>query len=220
MKKIHFPLLLLTLSFCQEKAAPPEPVLPVPDARQIAWQELQFYGFVHFNMNTFSDREWGFGDEKPEQFNPTALDARQWARIAKEAGMKGLIITAKHHDGFVLWPSKYTEHSVKNSPWRDGKGDLIQEFVDACREYGLKVGIYYSPWDRNHPDYGKPEYITYMRNQLTELLTNYGEIYEVWFDGANGGTGWYGGANEERKVDKFSYYDWPTTHELVCKLQP
>ncbi len=220
MKKILFPLLLLTLSFCQEKAAPPEPVLPVPDARQIAWQELQFYGFVHFNMNTFSDREWGFGDEKPEQFNPTQLDARQWARIAKEAGMKGLIITAKHHDGFVLWPSKYTEHSVKNSPWRDGKGDLIQEFVDACREYGLKVGIYYSPWDRNHPDYGKPEYITYMRNQLTELLTNYGEIYEVWFDGANGGTGWYGGANEERKVDKFSYYDWPTTHELVRKLQP
>ena len=193
MKKILFPLLLLSLSFCQEKAAPPEPVLPVPDPRQIAWQELQFYGFVHFNMNTFSDREWGFGDEKPEQFNPTALDARQWARIAKEAGMKGLIITAKHHDGFVLWPSKYTEHSVKNSPWRDGKGDLIQEFVDACREYGLKVGIYYSPWDRNHPDYGKPEYITYMRNQLTELLTNYGEIYEVWFDGANGGDGYYGG---------------------------
>lgn len=219
MKKFIWPFLALGLSFCAEKAAPPEPILPIPNERQIAWQELQYYGFVHFNMNTFSDREWGFGDEKPEQFNPTALDARQWARIAKEAGMKGLIITAKHHDGFVLWPSKYTEHSVKNSPWRDGKGDLIQEFVDACREYGLKVGIYYSPWDRNHPDYGKPEYITYMRNQLTELLTNYGEIYEVWFDGANGGTGWYGGANEERKVDKFSYYDWPTTIELVRTLQ-
>lgn len=220
MKKLIWPFFVLGLSFCQEKAAPPAPVFPIPDARQIAWQELQYYGFVHFNMNTFSDREWGFGDEKPEQFNPSALDARQWARIAKEAGMKGLIITAKHHDGFVLWPSKYTEHSVKNSPWRGGKGDLIREFVDACREYGLKVGIYYSPWDRNHPDYGKPEYITYMRNQLTELLSNYGEIYEVWFDGANGGTGWYDGANEERKVDKFSYYDWPTTHELVRKLQP
>ena len=220
MKKFVWPFFALILSFCQEKAAPPASILPSPDVRQIAWQGLGFYGFIHFNMNTFSDREWGFGDEKPEQFNPTQLDARQWARIAKEAGMKGLIITAKHHDGFVLWPSKYTEHSVKNSPWKDGKGDLIREFVDACREYGLKVGIYYSPWDRNHPDYGKPEYISYMRNQLTELLTNYGEIFEVWFDGANGGTGWYGGANEERKVDKFSYYDWPTTHQLVRKLQP
>lgn len=220
MKKYVWPFLALGLSYCQEKAAPPAPVLPVPDERQIAWQDLQFYGFVHFNMNTFSDREWGFGDEKPEQFNPTELDAKQWARVAKEAGMKGLIITAKHHDGFVLWPSEYTEHSVKNSPWRDGKGDLIKEFADACRAEGLKVGIYYSPWDRNHPDYGRPEYITYMRNQLTELLTNYGEIYEVWFDGANGGTGWYGGANEDRKVDKFSYYDWPTTIDLVRKLQP
>jgi alpha-L-fucosidase len=220
MKKFLWLLLALGLSFCSEKATPPEPILPVPDEKQIAWQELEYYGFVHFNMNTFSDREWGFGDEKPEQFNPTALDAKQWARVAKEAGMKGLIITAKHHDGFVLWPSAYTEHSVKNSPWRDGKGDLIQEFVDACRAEGLKVGMYYSPWDRNHPDYGKPEYVTYMRNQLTELLTNYGEIFEIWFDGANGGTGWYGGANEDRKVDKFSYYDWPTTIDLVRKLQP
>ncbi|OOG73340.1 alpha-L-fucosidase [Algoriphagus sp. A40] len=220
MKKYIWPFLALGLSYCQEKAAPPAPILPVPNERQIAWQELQYYGFVHFNMNTFSDREWGFGDEKPEQFNPTELDAKQWARVAKEAGMKGLIITAKHHDGFVLWPSAYTEHSVKNSPWRDGKGDLIKEFADACRAEGLKVGIYYSPWDRNHPDYGKPEYVTYMRNQLTELLTNYGEIYEIWFDGANGGTGWYGGANEERKVDKFTYYDWPTTIDLVRKLQP
>lgn len=220
MKKFFLPLLAFALSYCQEKATVPSPVLPIPDERQLAWQELEYYGFVHFNMNTFSDREWGFGDEKPAQFNPTALDAKQWARIAKEAGMKGLIITAKHHDGFVLWPSAYTEHSVKNSPWRDGKGDLIKEFADACRAEGLKVGIYYSPWDRNHPDYGKPEYVTYMRNQLTELLTNYGELFEIWFDGANGGTGWYGGANEERKVDKFSYYDWPTTIELVRKLQP
>jgi alpha-L-fucosidase len=220
MKKSIWPILLLLLSFCQEKAPPPTPILPIPDARQITWQQMEYYGFVHFNMNTFSDREWGFGDEKPEQFNPTELDVRQWARIASEAGMKGLIITTKHHDGFVLWPSAYTEHSVKNSPWKDGKGDLILELADACAEYGLKFGIYYSPWDRNHPDYGKPEYIRYMRNQLTELLTNYGEIFEVWFDGANGGDGWYGGANETRTVDKFSYYDWPTTHELVRKLQP
>lgn len=213
-------LLFFVLLACKPDVSPPEPVFPIPSERQIAWQELEYYGFIHFNMNTFSDREWGFGDEKPEQFNPTELDARQWARVASEAGMKGLIITAKHHDGFVLWPSAYTEHSVKNSPWRYGKGDLIQEFVDACREFDLKVGIYYSPWDRNHPDYGKPEYITYMRNQLTELLTNYGDVFEVWFDGANGGDGWYGGANETRKVDKFSYYDWPTTHALVRELQP
>jgi len=220
MKKYIWPALFLGLTFCQEKGTPPAPVEPTPSPRQIAWQELEYYGFIHFNMNTFSDREWGFGDEKPEQFNPTALDTRQWARVASEAGMKGLIITAKHHDGFVLWPSAYTEHSVKNSPWREGKGDLIREFADACREYGLKVGIYYSPWDRNHPDYGKPEYITYMRNQLTELLSNYGDIFEVWFDGANGGDGWYGGTNETRTVDKFTYYDWPTTHDLVRTLQP
>lgn len=220
MKKLLWPSLLLILSFCQEKVAPPTPVLPVPSERQLAWQELEYYGFIHFNMNTFSDREWGFGDEDPAQFNPTALDARQWAKVASEAGMKGLIITAKHHDGFVLWPSAYTEHSVKNSPWKDGKGDVIKELQEACEEYGLKFGVYYSPWDRNHPDYGKPEYITYMRNQLTELLTNYGDIFEVWFDGANGGDGYYGGANETRTVDKLSYYDWGKTGELIRELQP
>jgi len=215
-----FFLLFFIPVLASAQAAPPAPVYPITEPRQLAWQELQYYGFVHFNMNTFSDREWGFGDEQPSQFAPTALDARQWARVAKEAGMKGLIITAKHHDGFVLWPSAYTEHSVKNSPWRNGKGDLIREFVDACWGYGLKVGIYYSPWDRNHSDYGKPEYITYMRNQLTELLSNYGELFEVWFDGANGGSGWYGGANEERVVDKLTYYDWPSMHALVRELQP
>ncbi len=220
MKKILWPALLLILTFCQEKVAPPTAVLPIPDAKQIAWQELEYYGFVHFNMNTFSDREWGFGDEKPEMFNPSDLQPRQWAKVASEAGMKGLIITAKHHDGFVLWPSAYTEHSIKNSPWKDGKGDLIKELAEACKEYGLKFGIYYSPWDRNHPDYGKPEYITYMRNQLTELLSNYGDIFEVWFDGANGGDGYYGGANETRKVDKLTYYDWPNTYKLVRELQP
>ncbi len=220
MKNTLWLSLLVVLSFCAEKATPPAPVLPVPAPRQIAWQELEYYGFIHFNMNTFSDREWGFGDEKPEMFNPSDLQPRQWAQVAAEAGMKGLIITAKHHDGFVLWPSAYTEHSIKNSPWKEGKGDLIKELAEACKEYGLKFGIYYSPWDRNHPDYGKPEYITYMRNQLTELLTNYGEIFEVWFDGANGGDGYYGGANETRKVDKLTYYQWPEVYKLVRELQP
>ena len=162
----------------------------------------------------------GFGDEKPIQFNPSQLDTRQWAKVIKQAGMKGVIITAKHHDGFALWPSKYTDHSVKNSLWRDGKGDLIDELSKSCRDYGLKLGIYISPWDRNHPDYGKPEYVTYFRNQLRELLTQYGDIFEVWFDGANGGDGYYGGANEVRKVDKKTYYDWPKTIQIVRDLQP
>jgi alpha-L-fucosidase len=198
----------------------PKPILPVPNAQQMAWQEMEFYGFIHFSINTFTDVEWGYGDKSPELFNPTELDVRQWAKIAKEAGMKGLILTDKHHDGFCLWPSKYTEYSVKNSPWKNGKGDVVKELAEACKEYGLKMGIYLSPWDRNHADYGKPEYIGYFRNQLTELLTNYGDIFEVWFDGANGGDGYYGGANAVRTVDKKTYYDWETTIALIRKLQP
>jgi alpha-L-fucosidase len=192
----------------------------VPSARQLNWQDLEYYAFVHFSINTFTDKEWGFGDESPELFNPTELDTDQWARVAKEAGMKGIIITAKHHDGFALWPSVYTEHSVKNSPWRDGKGDLLKELRTSCDKYGLKMGVYLSPWDRNHPDYGTEAYITYYRNQLTELLTQYGPLFEVWFDGANGGDGYYGGANESRKVDKLTYYDWPNAHALVRQYQP
>ena len=160
------------------------------------------------------------GSESPELFNPTELDCRQWARVCRNAGMKGIILTAKHHDGFCLWPSAYTEHSVKNSPWKNGKGDVVRELADACREYDLKMGIYLSPWDRNHPDYGKPEYISYFRNQLRELLTNYGDVFEVWFDGANGGTGYYGGANEERRIDRETYYDWENTRKIVRDLQP
>ena len=213
-------VVLLLVTSCTKEIKPILPVGPLPNEHQLAWQELEYYGFIHFNMNTFTNKEWGFGDEKPSQFNPTALDARQWARVAKESGMKGLIITAKHHDGFALWPSAFTEHSVKNSPWKDGKGDLIKDLSEACKEFGLKFGVYLSPWDRNHPDYGKSEYVDYYRNQLRELLTNYGSIFEVWFDGANGGDGYYGGANEERRVDKRSYYGWPTTINLVRELQP
>jgi alpha-L-fucosidase len=218
---------ILIISFCSlfalsscDNTPPPDPVGPLPSARQLKWHDLEFYAFVHFNMNTFSNMEWGFGDESPELFNPTALDCRQWAKVCKDAGMKGIILTAKHHDGFCLWPSKYTEHSVKNSPWKDGQGDVVQELADACKEYGLKLGIYLSPWDRNHADYGTDAYITYFRNQLTELLTNYGDVFEVWFDGANGGTGYYGGANEERKIDNKTYYDWENTRKIVRELQP
>ena len=198
----------------------PEPVYPIPLQKQLDWQQMEYYGFLHFNMNTFTDEEWGYGDTDPAVFNPTELDARQWARIAKEAGMKGLILTAKHHDGYCLWPSAYTDYSVKNSPWRDGKGDVVKELAEACEEYGLKMGIYLSPWDRNHSQYGKPEYIEYFRNQLTELLSNYGEIFEVWFDGANGGDGYYGGAREVRRVDKKNYYDWENTRKIIDSLQP
>ncbi|WP_236973784.1 alpha-L-fucosidase [Membranihabitans maritimus] len=199
---------------------PPSPYGAVPSERQLEWYELEFYMFVHFNMNTFTDMEWGLGGETPETFDPTDLDCMQWAKIAKEAGMKGIIITAKHHDGFCLWPSKYTEHSVKNSPWKNGQGDVIRELREACDFYGLEMGIYYSPWDRNHADYGTDQYISYFHKQLTELLTGYGDIFEVWFDGANGGDGYYGGANEMRKVDRKTYYNWPEIWNLVRELQP
>jgi len=220
MKKANLLCLILILITGCRKADIPEPFGPVPSKSQIAWHQMEFYAFVHFNMNTFTDMEWGYGDESPDLFNPEELDCRQWARICKEAGMKGIILTAKHHDGFCLWPSQYTEHSVKNSPWKDGKGDVVKELSEACKEYGLKMGLYLSPWDRNHADYGKPEYITCYRNQLRELLTNYGEIFEFWIDGANGGTGYYGGADEDRKVNRKTYYDWPNTFKIVRELQP
>ena len=219
MKYMLLFILTVTIFSCNSVQSP-QPVGPVPSERQLKWHELEYYAFVHFNMNTFTNMEWGFGDESPELFNPTELDCRQWARVCKEAGMKGIILTAKHHDGFCLWPSEYTEHSVKNSPWKNGEGDVVRELADACKEYGLKFGVYLSPWDRNHSDYGKPEYITYFRNQLRELLTNYGDIFEVWFDGANGGTGYYGGANEERRIDRETYYDWENTWDIVRELQP
>jgi alpha-L-fucosidase len=208
------------LFFACSEVKPPEPFGPVPSERQLAWHEMEYYMFVHFTVNTFTDKEWGYGDEKESVFNPSELDCRQWAKTAKEAGMKGIIITAKHHDGFCLWPSAFTEHSVKNSPWKEGKGDVLRELRQACDEYGLKMGVYLSPWDRNSAVYGTPGYLVYYRNQLRELLSNYGDICEVWFDGANGGDGFYGGAKETRRIDNKTYYDWPNTHTIVRELQP
>ena len=213
-------LFIYSINCINAQVKAPEPFGPVPSENQMRWQQMENYAFIHFSLNTYTDQSWGFGNEDINLFNPTKLDCRQWARICKEAGMKGIIITAKHHCGFCLWPSKYTEYSVKNAPWKNGKGDVVRELADACKEYGLKLGIYLSPWDRNSADYGKPEYITYFRNQLTELLTNYGDIFEVWFDGANGGDGYYGGANETRRIDRTTYYDWKNTYALVRKLQP
>ncbi len=196
---------------------PPVPYPPGPSPRQLAWHELEFYGFLHFTVNTFTNREWGDGDESPALFNPTAFDADQVVGAAKDGGMKGLILTCKHHDGFCLWPSRYTEHSVKNSPF---KRDVVKEISAACARQGVRFGIYLSPWDRNHKDYGTPEYLVYYRNQLRELLTDYGPVFEIFFDGANGGDGYYGGAYERREIDNRTYYDWPNTWQIVRDLQP
>lgn len=198
----------------------PKPHGAIPSERQLRWQAMEVTGFIHFTVNTFTDKEWGYGDESPEIFAPTAFDAGQIAGVAAEAGMKGLILTAKHHDGFCLWPSAYTDHSVKHSPWRGGQGDVVRELATACQEQGIGFGIYLSPWDRNHPRYGHPDYLTYYRNQLRELLSNYGPLFEVWFDGANGGEGYYGGVRENRRIDKERYYDWETTWSIVRELQP
>ena len=184
---------------------------PVPSAPQLAWQREELAVFLHFGVNTFTDREWGDGRESPSIFNPTRLDARAWARTARDAGFRAMILTAKHHDGFCLWPTETTRHSVVSSPWRGGSGDLVREFVDACAAEGLRAGLYLSPWDRNHPTYGDtPAYNDVYAAQLTELLTRYGKITEVWFDGANGE-----GPNGRRQV-----YDWPRVFGLVRRLQP
>jgi alpha-L-fucosidase len=204
----------------QQVVSQPAPLGAVPSERQLAWHDLQFYGFIHFTVNTFTDKEWGYGDEPESIFNPTQLDARQWARVARDAGMKGLIITAKHHDGFCLWPSRFTTHSVKSSPWKNGAGDVVGDLARACREVGLRFGVYLSPWDRNHAEYGRPAYLDYYRNQLRELLTGYGPLFEVWFDGANGGDGYYGGARERRTIDGATYYEWDNTWRIVRELQP
>jgi alpha-L-fucosidase len=183
----------------------------VPSPAQAAWQDREFTAFAHFGMNTFTDREWGQGTEDPKLFNPADFDARQWIKAVKDGGMKMLILTAKHHDGFCLWPSTLTGHSVKRSPWKDGKGDVVAEVSVACREEGLAFGVYLSPWDRHEPSYGdSPRYNEHFRGQLRELLTNYGPIAEVWFDGANGE-----GPNGKKQV-----YDWPSYYEVIRELQP
>ncbi|NBP69398.1 MAG: glycoside hydrolase family 29 [Cytophagia bacterium] len=212
-------LLLVSFACSTQRTQAPLPLEPLPSAAQMAWHEMEMNAFIHFTTNTFTDKEWGYGDENPAVFNPTALDTDQWISTLQAAGFKGVILTCKHHDGFCLWPSQYTDHSVKESPFQKGEADIVKSVSESCQKYGMKFGIYVSPWDRNRADYGQPSYITYYRNQLKELFTNYGPVFEMWFDGANGGDGYYGGAREKREIDRSTYYDWPNTLDSVRKMQ-
>lgn len=183
----------------------------IPHERQFRFQQLEFYAFIHFTVNTFTDREWGDGTESPAIFDPKKLDAEQWVKAVKSAGMKGLILTCKHHDGFCLWQTKYTKHSVASSPWKGGKGDVVREVSEACKKHGIKFGVYLSPWDMNCPLYGQGKaYDDYFAGQLTELLTNYGDVFSVWFDGACG----------EGPNGKKQYYDWERYYKVIRELQP
>ena len=198
----------------------PGAVVAVPSKRQLRWHELETTAFLHFTINTFTDKEWGYGDEDPSLFQPARFDPDAIVTALAAAGMRGVILTCKHHDGFCLWPTATTDHSIRATSWRGGKGDVVRDIADAAKRHGLVFGVYLSPWDRNSPYYGTPKYVEIYRAQLTELLTQYGPIFEVWHDGANGGDGFYGGAREKRTIDKRTYYDWPNTWALVRKLQP
>lgn len=222
-KSIHFlsiPVVACCLSCTSGKVLPPDPILPIPEPKQVEWQQMETYAFIHFGLNTFNDREWGYGDTDPKTFNPTNLDCEQWAQTLVKAGMKGVILTAKHHDGFCLWPFEGTDYSVKNSPWKNGQGNVVKELSEACKKYGLKFAVYLSPWDRHQANYGTPEYLPYFYAQLHDLLTNYGPVFEVWFDGANGGDGWYGGAKDIRTIDRKNYYNYPRIYEMLDSIQP
>ena len=196
---------------------------PVPRpalAERLKAQDCEVYGIVHWGLNTYTDREWGFGDEDPALLNPANFDADQIVGACKDGGLQGLLIVAKHHDGFCLWPTKTTEHNISKSPFRGGKGDYVREMEQACRKHGLKFGIYVSPWDRNNEKYASPEYVDLYHAQIKELLGgDYGEIFEMWFDGANGGDGYYGGARERRKIPD-GYYRFDKLLPELRALQP
>ncbi|QNL52381.1 alpha-L-fucosidase [Olivibacter sp. SDN3] len=212
--------LFVACSGTQDVDDAPEPYGALPSERQLLWHETEMYCLIHFTPTTFQDKEWGYGDADPAIFNPNKFDAEQIVSAAKAGGFRGIISVAKHHDGFALWPTETAAYNISESPWRDGKGDMVKEFQQAAEKFDLKFGVYCSPWDRNNPAYGTPEYVEIYRNQLKELYSNYGELFMSWHDGANGGDGYYGGKKEQRKVDQSTYYDWENTWAITRDLQP
>jgi alpha-L-fucosidase len=219
-----FPLLTAWICLCAFTALcqqAPKPFGPLPSAAQLQWQETEMYCIIHFGPDTYTNKEWGYGDEDPKIVNPTEFSALQIVGAAKAGGFKGIVVVAKHHDGFCMWPTKTTEHNISQSVYKNGKGDILQEYRDACNQLGVKMGVYVSPWDRNSALYGQPEYVTNVyRKQLAELYTHYAPLFISWFDGANGGDGYYGGAREVRKIDRSTYYGWDTTWAIPRKLAP
>jgi alpha-L-fucosidase len=221
VKKIILTLFIcitLTTAFSQSA---PKPYGPLPTKGQLNWQETEMYCIIHFGPDTYTNKEWGYGDEDPMIVNPKLFNAMQIAGAAKAGGFKGIVVVAKHHDGFCMWPTKTTEHNISKSPYKNGKGDIVMEYRAACDKLGIQMGVYCSPWDRNSALYGKPEYVTDVyRKQLIELYSNYGPLFIVWHDGANGGDGYYGGAKEVRKIDRSTYYGWTETWGIARRLQP
>lgn len=213
-------LLLSILTISAFAQTTPKPYGALPQKRQLAWHDIEMYGLIHFTPTTFENKEWGYGDADPKIFNPTNFDAEQIVKAAKAGGLKGIVLVAKHHDGFALWPTKTTDYNISKSPFRNGKGDLVKEIELAARKHGLKFGIYCSPWDRNNNKYGTADYLSIYQAQLKELYSNYGELFMSWHDGANGGDGYYGGAKEKRSIDNTTYYDWKNTWQITRKLQP